>query len=224
MAYGNLQQPANTSCPRIINVGWEVGEARNSFVADVFRLYPDAEDVFFLDDDVLVHPECLRQLRKANKPIVSGVYFLKEPCGEAIIFGKPGTGTIPYRPSTGLIGPPLVWGVPAGLLLVKTTVFRDMLDKLDLGIDSRGNPKWFETSGHGPGEIRRTEDIYFCQQAKKAGYDLWVDTDVYAFGWHYDANQHQGYPVEQWNQYIACKPVTWKTPIIEESIHALPCL
>src|SRR5271166_452677 len=221
IAYANLQFPMNSQVLGIVKEKMEIGEARNAIVADTLRNFTDATHILFLDDDVIPHSQALLQLLSDDKPLVSGVYFLKQPRGEAILFDEPCKGTITYYPSTGLHR---AYTVPCGLLLVQVAVYQYLITQLDLGKDANGNPKWFETSGYGPGEIKRTEDVYFCKLCEEAGIERWYDTSPYAFGWHFSAADNQGYPVEQWTQFIRGQSITWNTPILENADVNLLCL
>ena len=209
IAYAMLRMPMNAITPRIIKWGLEVSLARNEIVADTLRDDPDASHIFFLDDDVLVHPCCLVQLLQAGKDIVSGVYYHKDEVAEPLIFGPPGAGTVAYDPRRGLVGPPEVFTVPAGVLLVRTQVFREMAERLDLGLDARGNPRWFHTSGNQSDEEPMTEDAYFCSMAHAAGIERWVDMDYHAFAWHLNINKQRGYPSKQWQEYVSTGSMTW---------------
>lgn len=207
ISYGGLQGPMNAITPRIIKWGLEIGIARNSIVADTLSQYPDASHIFFWDDDVVAHPCCLLQLLKSGKPITAGVYYLKNPVSQALIFDRPGCGTIPYVPGSGL---KKVYGAAGGLTLIETQVFRDMQERLDLGTDARGNPQWFRTLGDEPGDPVVNEDSYFYTKANEAGIEVWVDMSPYAFGWHLDIKEQIGYPAEQWREFMSKGTATWE--------------
>lgn len=200
LAYAALCTPMNTAVPRVCEVGLPVDQARNKIVRIALDLPDAATHILFLDDDVIMHPHLLLQLLKADRDIVSGVYFTKGEPSEPLIFGEPGEGTAVYVPGSGLHK---VYGHGMGMALIRTGVFRTMQEKLDLGTDARGNPRWFYTSGDVPGEgLRATEDLWFLGRAHEAGFDCWVDTHPFALGWHFDMATQEGYPAPQWRQYL----------------------
>lgn len=211
-------------------VGGMIAECRNAAVARVLKDYDDerqeAEAVFWLDDDVIPSPGALRQLHWHDKPIVSGVYFTKEPdaLAQPLIFPSPVGGTLKYQPAPdGEQRSEQVWMGSMGLSLVKVEVYKRMLAELELGKDVNGNPQWYKTTC---GQVEQdgdaldlggTEDSFFMALAAKLGYTCTVDMTKYAFGFHYDAHSRCGFPQPQWRQYVAAlagshKPLEWPMP------------
>ena len=213
LAFSCLQRPMNSVCPYICNLGFEVGIARNNIVSTALSLDPRPERIFFLDDDVIVHPYCLVQLLKADKDIIGGVYYTKEEFAEPLMFGPAGTGTIPYHPGGGVKRIETIGG---GMSLVRLDVYEQMAKTLDLGTDVRGNPRWYYTSGDQPGEQQINEDAWFCERAREAGYKVYADQHPYAFGWHHNRITDQGYPIAQWNEYQKHGRAMWSTSDLAE--------
>ncbi len=208
IAYGSICTPMNTVVARIVKEGLPVDQARNDIVVKTLALSGEPTHLMWIDDDVIVHPHCLLQLLKAAKDIVSGIYFSKSEHSEPLAFRPPSQGILDYIPGSGLHE---VWGHGMGLTLVRTDIYRVMLDKVDLGKDERGNPRWYYTSGDEPGEgLRCTEDMWFCAKAHDAGFQCWVDMNPYALGWHYDYRTQQGYPRTQWHQYLHTGEVSFE--------------
>jgi hypothetical protein len=185
---------------RILKQRWPVDLARNFIVQCALDCDKEPTHIFWLDDDVLPHPAVIKQLFHADKDIVTGVYFGKTSLAEPIIFGKPGEGVIPYVPGSGLHR---CYGHGMGLTLIRTEVFRRMRDEMDLGVDTKGNPRWFYVSGDRPGEKRKlTEDLWFLSKAYELGYESWFDSHPNAFGFHMDPHEDTAYPEPQWKQWI----------------------
>lgn len=143
----------------------EVGEARNKIVEDALR---DGVDyLFFLDYDVIPPQQALIKLLSLKVPIAAGVYHLKQ---------------VPPQPLIQIEGWPKAFeeydlgdlvkadGVGMGCTLIHMDVFKKI------------ERPWFKTS---PGYSKNmtpvpgmTEDIYFCNKARAAGYEIIVDTGI----------------------------------------------
>lgn len=200
LAYDSLLMPMNSAKAVLCKQGLPVDIARNRIVNEVLALDPRPTHIFWLDDDVLINKHVLLQLLKADVDIVSGVYFTKSEFSEPLIYQEFLGGSVQYEPGSGVIP---AWGIPGGLTLVKTDVYLRMFEAGNLGTDVQGNPRWYYTSGDDPEEeLRTTEDLYFCDQARSVGFQSHVDTSPYAFAWHYDAKKRIGYPTEQWREFV----------------------
>lgn len=202
-AYRSLRIPMNSVSHEIFKLGLEVGQARNLIVSETLRDFSEASHIFFLDDDVIPHACCLLQLLEAKKPIVGGVYYVKELFGSPLIFGPPCEGMIDYIPGTGL---QQVYAVGGGFVLIETDIFRMMQENLDLGTDDLGNPKWFQTLD----ESKMNEDYYFFNRAAELNIECWIDMSSYTFAWHFDIHKQKGYPQKQWEEYIQKGTASWK--------------
>lgn len=209
-AYRTLATPMNSQCFMNFKIGLEVGTARNAIVAETLAMDPQPTHVFFLDDDVVPPtPFLIRQLIKDDKPIVSGVYFTKNEFSEPVALLGHGEGTLTYIPGSGLHEVK----VPSmGCCLIQTEVFRKMRDECDLGTDELGNPRWYLTRGDDPGEPDATEDSWFCDHAREAGYATYVDTSPYCFCWHWDNATNSAFPRPQWEEFQKTKSVSWEVP------------
>jgi len=205
-----LATPMNSLCPCISEVGFPVDVARNRIVKISLGLECKPSHIFWLDDDVLCHPYSMLQLIAAKKDVIGGVYFTKDDHAEPLIFDEQYSSPSPYIPNSGIRK---TWACGGGLTLVKTEVYRKMLDTLDLGKDDMGNPRWYYTSGDKPDESYRcNEDMWFADKANESGHEVWIDTSMMAFGWHYDIGAEKGYPTAQWAQYLATGKADWEVP------------
>jgi hypothetical protein len=198
--------------------GGEIAETRNRCVQlalDYDTPACEVSHIFWLDDDVIASRMALLQLLSHNRDIASGVYFTRCDPAEPLIFPGRGAGTTPFVPDQAFE----TWGHGMGLTLIRTDVYRRMAAETDLGRDRYGRPAWYRTTGaetatfeDGVLWMGGTEDLYFLDAAGKLGYKPIIDTSRFAFGWHYDAAQRQGYPKKQWKQRMGGQPIVWDTP------------
>lgn len=221
--YYNLRMPMNTIVKHVYVVGKEVGDARNEIVARALALEQEdptvrCEKVFFIDDDVMLHPDALLQLQSRQRPIVSGLYYAKTSVPTPLVLHGEFEGT-----ATSWMPGDLVEcaGHGMGICLIDADVFRRMRDELDLGVDRWGHPSWFKTtrdSAHpilaadGSRKItNETEDMHFLRRARELGYTTAVDTSAQAFGWHLDTKAMTAYPLKQFKEYQEKGTITWET-------------
>jgi hypothetical protein len=199
--------------PAVDQVGDEIGEVRNRLVklamdaAEKHNI--DLEYVFWVDDDVIFHRAALITLLAHDADIASGVYFSKTDPGEPLIFDGPSAGACKFTPNK----VEEKWGWANGLCVVRTAVYKRMVEDLDLGVDKYGNPSWYKQPefGHVNGELRLggTEDFHFFENASILGYRPIVDCTMPAFGWHYDSRLKTAFPTKQWAQFLRREPVVW---------------
>jgi GT2 family glycosyltransferase len=165
--YEQLQKPEGYR-PLVVG-GTSVDMARNELVR-AFLAIPEASHLLFLDDDVLPPEDAIPRLMAHDLPIVSGLYFKRGAPyvpvawrfarGKRVNDGARG-GTEPlldYRP-----GLQEVAAVGAGLLLIRREVLENIPEP------------WFAT--HYP---VCSEDAYFCELARAAGFKVYLDADVKA--------------------------------------------
>lgn len=216
-AHYNLGMPTNVPVIRVYVEGKEVGDARNECVARALQFDDDEREIthiFFLDDDVLPHPEALKKLHSAKRDIIGGLYYLKTQTPTPMIVMDEGDG-VAREFIPGEVVECSAHGM--GLTLIKAEVFKRLRDETDLGVDRHGYPRWFETirdkalvDQHGNMKIlNETEDVYFLRAARKLGYRPCVDTSAQAFGWHWQQGQQRAYPLKQWFEFQTKQTITW---------------
>jgi hypothetical protein len=218
----NLRMPMNTVIRWFYVVGKEVGEARNEIVAKALAS-DDTSDppmrcasVFFIDDDVLFHPDALLQLASHQRPIVSGLYYSKTSVPTPLALHDEGDGTARTWTPGDLLE---VAGHGMGLTLIDADVFRAVRDRGALGVDAHGYPAWFKTTRDAgllrpDGEqvtFNQTEDMHFLSRARALGYQPAVDTAPQAFAWHLDAKRSRVFPEKQWAEWSTRGTITWET-------------
>lgn len=160
--------PINFSPSYMVIRDKQVAVARNLIVENALAM--NAKYVLFRDDDVLLPPNSVDRLVNLDVDISGGIYFSKSKPPFPLIFRGKGNGS--YIDWYGKIGIPLeATGIGMGATLIKTKVFHEM-DK-----------PWFRTVSkleeHDDGRVSAmTEDIFFCDRAIKAGFQIWADTGV----------------------------------------------
>jgi hypothetical protein len=133
--------------------------ARNQIVEYLIE-HKDLTHLLYLDSDMVFPPDIITQLMAHQKPVVSGLYFHREP---------------PYQPhmynfdpkDDTKMWPILKWEeglnkvdcTGAGALLIERWVLEEM------------KPPWFYY-----GAQLESEDITFCRRLHKAHIPVWCDT------------------------------------------------
>lgn len=135
--------------------GLPVADAYNEAVKTALR--EGANYILTIEDDTFPPPDGLVKLLEHNLDIVGGWY----PMRSAVYQGAPiilrGGNRQDLKPDGELHE---VYTIPQGFTLFKTDVFRVI------------EPPWFVTTAH------LTQDSYFSQLAREAGFKLWIDTDI----------------------------------------------
>lgn len=123
------------------------------------REYGEATHLLFLDDDMLFPKNGLIRLLSHDLPVVSGFYVGRNPPHLPVAYRKVDENQ--WIPITKFCaGLQEVDALGAGFLLIKTEVFKDW-------------PRpWFEFSD------KMGEDMYFCEEAKRRGFSIYLDFDV----------------------------------------------
>lgn len=149
----------------ILNLDTERNELVKMALGD-----PRTTHLMWIDTDIMPENppninDCIAQLLKFNRPIVSGLYRAKQKQGfnyAAWMHAPNGiSGYVPianWTPGSNWIS---VDVIGFGFVLVKREVFEKV-----------GYP-WFKWDQVGP-----SEDFYFCERAKSLGYDVNVCTDI----------------------------------------------
>jgi 2-polyprenyl-3-methyl-5-hydroxy-6-metoxy-1,4-benzoquinol methylase len=157
-----------------MKVSTVIDRARNELVRDA--LADGMDFILFLDSDIIMPKGAIDKLVDMNTDVASGLYFAK---------GKP------YLPVARVLKDGKhffledfeynqiidVQGVGMGMCLIKADVFKNIkypYFKFD----------WVE---NGSEHYQVAEDLYFCDQAKNAGYSIKLNTGVVL--------EHEGAPV-----------------------------
>lgn len=134
--------------------------ARNRLAMRAVKM--GATHISFVDDDMSIPAEAFAMLLNAGKPVVAANYVGKwEPSIPlAMKDGK-------RVESWGKTGLEKVDRAPTGVMLIETSVFEAL--KLP----------YFQTTFRPefPTEPQ-SDDFYFCDKARAAGFDIWIDHDL----------------------------------------------
>lgn len=165
-------------------IGMEVGEAYNSMIEMVLA-NPDLANwkyILTIEEDNMPSPDGLLKLYEHmdEYDVIGGLYWTKGEGGQPMIYGDPKitpVNFIPQIPISEGIQP--ANGLGMGFNLFKLAMFKD--EKI---------PKpWFKTLQEfdpRKGAKSYTQDLYFYENAGKAGYKFACDTRVKVG--HYDVN------------------------------------
>jgi predicted SAM-dependent methyltransferase len=166
LALRRMQYPMFGNPIEVSPDSMEVGEARN-FIAQA-AIDEGAEYVFFLDYDVSPPPNTLVRLLHHEAPVAAAVYNLKSVPSYPLIFVRGYNHAFEEWEQGDLIKAD---GVGMGATLIKTEVFKNL------------EKPWFRTvPGYGDNGRQvlpqMTEDIWFCDKVRDAGFDILVDTSL----------------------------------------------
>lgn len=148
-----------------VSIAFEVGsliyEARNRLAKKAINM--GADYTMWFDSDMIFEPDTMLKLLEHDAPIVSGLYFRRNPPFTPVIFDKCDVknrewSDLPLPKETAKCG-----GIGFGCVLIKTQVLFDVACKF---------ATWFEPiNGFG-------EDLAFSCRARECGYDILIDPDV----------------------------------------------
>lgn len=145
------------------SMGTLIANQRQELVIEAMQA--DCSHILFIDTDMRFPKDAIDRLMAHDKPIVAANYATRRMPVKTVAFKTDGAWDCVYttEKSSGLEP---VSAVGMGLMLIKREVF----EKLTLPWFIIGySPKTGEFSG---------EDIYFCRQARKAGYEVLIDHDL----------------------------------------------
>lgn len=177
-----MQRPMNQKViGPIFAIGMEVGAAYNSLI-EMILAHPDLSKfkyILTIEEDNMPPVDGLLKLYESmdKYDVVGGLYWTKGEGGQPMIYGSVDEipkNFIPQKPKTGEVVP--CNGLGQGFNLYKLDMFKDP----DI-------PKpWFKTMQENTTEGFKcyTQDLYFYEQAAKAGYKYACDCSCLVG--HYD--------------------------------------
>jgi hypothetical protein len=176
-SWRNLLTPPNQKVYWMWALGMEVGEAYSQSIQNILN-HPDLSKwkyILTLEHDNVPPPDGLVLLLESMEahPEYSGIsslYFTKGEGGVPQIWGDP-KDTLNFRPQK---------PVPGQLVECCGTGMGFGLWRLDLFKDSKLRKPWFKTVAGmvNNGVQCYTQDLYFCEDAKKNGHRFAVDCRV----------------------------------------------
>lgn len=156
---------------RIKSTSFPPDVARNEVVRKF--LESDAEYLLFLDCDMRFPVDLVAQLLRAQKPVITGRYHMRKPPYHAAVYvkHKVHTGAHAYAAVHYGTGVFEIERAGAGALLIR----RDVAE----AIEARIGPNWFryQRGPEPPHDMSVSEDFWFFQQVREAGFSCWVDWD-----------------------------------------------
>lgn len=139
--------------------GSMLGNLRHAMVKGA--LSNGATHVLMIDSDMRFPPDTLERLLAHDVDIVGANYVAR---GGQENTARYSDGS--YVPSTDRTGLEPVHVVGCGVVLIAARVFRAL------------DPPWFPTPWDEESEQHVSEDVWFCAQARKAGFQPYVDHDL----------------------------------------------
>jgi hypothetical protein len=174
-SWWGLMTPMNQPFTRLIVKGMEVGDAYNAAIETILAndVLNKWKYVLTLEEDNLPPPDGLLKLYESmdDFAVVGGLYFTKGEMGQPMIYGDP-SGILNFVPQVPIADTVQECnGLGMGFNLFQLDLFRD--EKI---------PRpWFKTLQEwSPAEGGRayTQDLYFYENARKAGYRVACDTRI----------------------------------------------
>jgi hypothetical protein len=180
---------------------------------DLFRawicrefLKTDKRWLVMLDNDVVpLDAESILRLAANDLPVVSGIACSMRPrvgmfaC--VAVKDQTGIARFPTTLDTKVLpgsGLRQVESCGAGVLCIRRDVLETLREPPFL------LPDRLRIEAVSLGYLRKTEDIYFCEQVRKAGFDVWVDFSVHCF---HDKTIAVHWPREQLDEQLDAE--TW---------------
>lgn len=136
----------------IVKSGSIISENRTNIVRQAQRERCDY--LLFVDSDMYFETDILKELMDSGKEIIGVDSKYKELPLKSTVRGELQDSLFKCD------------GVGTGLMLIKMSVF----DIIDL--------PYFYIEMNDYGAVKTSEDYWFCNQAKKKGYDIWCDPQV----------------------------------------------
>ena len=178
-AHQQVQKPMNSKVHEVIVVGEEVAEGYSKSVERALIEYPDAPYLLTMEDDNLPQADgAIKLLQSINGGIdgkkydaMAGFYWMKSDPPVPMIFGLPENGPEDFAPAAPIENTVMETnGVPMGFTLFRMEMFKD--PKLP-------RPLFQDIVTFIDGvETRTSQDLFFCNNARKLGYRFGVDTRV----------------------------------------------
>jgi len=176
LAFRQLQLPSHIF---ILSSHFPIDLSRNSLANTI--LQHNCKWIFMLDTDVCPPPDAVMRLLSRNMPIVSGLYWMKQPPYAPVAMRRvpqpqpDGSVKMALSPVAGWVPGELleVDVVGMGCCLIHSRVLRAFQEK--------GMPyfRWTFAKPDKPPDVEgMSEDFNFCTDAKKLGFNTYLDTGV----------------------------------------------
>lgn len=160
-----LETPPDTK----VTVAWEIGHNIPHSLNLLMRglLKTDFTHVLFLGDDHVFAPDYLTRLLEHDLEMVAGLCLTRQPPFKPVVF----TG---FSGDKGLRRRLILENQEPGLVPVHSMGTAGMLVKREV-FETLTDP-WYEYGQIDSAQL--TEDLYFCDKAREAGYQIHCDTSL----------------------------------------------
>lgn len=147
--------------------------ARNH-ACGLFLDHDDSDYLLFLDADMTHPPDLAHRLVRHDVDVVTGRYVMRKPPFFTVAMRKVGAEATEYQAieklEASVHGLLKVDAAGAGALLIS----RRCLE----AIRARVGDDWFRYQDGPEGKRSRSEDMWFYEQARAAGFQPWLDADL----------------------------------------------
>jgi hypothetical protein len=171
--------PSNFRVSKCAIKGKPVDEARQEMAELAIKEH--AKYLAFADEDLSLMPHTYRTLlatlAQADEEtmVCAGIYTSKSDPAEPLVYrGESGQGPF-WRWKMGDVFE--VDGIATGMMLINVKVF-EYLEK-----------PWFKTTDDRSANVHQTEDLYFCEKVRAAGFKILADSNVMGVHWGWDGQQ-----------------------------------
>ena len=134
--------------------GYNTAENRNYIATQAVKT--GCTHWMLIDDDMIYEPDTINKLLAHNKDLVGGMYLTKYEKQDWVLEANEIKDELFECKAIG-----------GGVLLVKTAVFKNI------------KQPWFGYKWRG-GMVEMSNDWFFCEKAREAGYKIWCDPEVKA--------------------------------------------
>lgn len=142
--------------------------ARNGLVQSVLAADPSITHLFFADQDVAMPHDAIGRLLARRKPVVGGLYYLKDPERNPCVIGS--MDPFAFLPNPVRPGMQQVAGIGMGCTLIEVDVFRKIEQTFTQQNRDSAN-LWFALVSGG-------EDTWFSLRCHALGIPIFLDADV----------------------------------------------
>lgn len=146
--------------------GYRIDQIRN-LIADWAKRY---DYLLSVDSDIVLPRDSLKKMLAADVDIISGLYIQRIPGTQTVELYQDnqagGVSNIPYRRLEDVGGIVEVAACGFGAVLIKSNVFREM-----------EYPHFVYASALDHRNAV-SEDVFFCNRARAAGFKVWADTSI----------------------------------------------
>lgn len=197
-----LSEPLAIDGLRVVqSTAFPVDFSRNEIVRDVLA---NGEDyLFFADCDQVFPEDTIERLVAQDKPVISARYHMRKAPYHAVAYVKHRVleGPHVYAPVHYGAGVFEIERGGAGALLIR----RDVL----VAIRDRIGENWFryQRGPEPPHDFSVSEDFWFYQQAREAGFSCWID-------WETEVGHLQTFAINR----------SWNDAYLDAQVRELPAL